>query len=47
MLKNMKKKKMLGTSDAWSTNHLCQRTNKQACYIVDCRILPDDAILTG
>ena len=29
---------MLGTSDAWSTCHLSQRTSKQAYYIVDCQI---------
>ena len=35
----MKKKIMLGTSDAWAQSHLSQRTSNQATYIVDCRIL--------
>ena len=34
-----KKRIILGTSDAWSTSHLSQRTSKPAYYIVDCRIL--------
>ena len=29
---------MLGTSDAWSTSHLSQRTREPAFYIVDCQI---------
>ena len=29
---------MLGTSGAWSTSHLSQRTSKPAYYIVDCQI---------
>ena len=32
-------KKMLGTSDAWSTSHLSQRTSKPAYYILDWWIL--------
>ena len=32
-------KKILGTSDAWTTSHLSQPTSKPAYYIVDCMIL--------
>ena len=32
------KKKILGKSDAWSTNHLSHRPSKSPCSIVDCRI---------
>ena len=32
-------KKILGTSDAWSTSCLSHRPSKPAYYIVDCRIL--------
>ena len=38
-IKQSIKKKMLGTSDTWSTSHLSQETSKQVYYIVDCRIL--------
>ena len=31
-------KKILGTSDAWSTSRLSHRPSKPAYYIVDCRI---------
>ena len=31
-------KKVLGTSDAWSTSHLSHRAREPAYYIVDCRI---------
>ena len=37
--RNYEKKIILGTSDAWSTSHLSQRTSKPAYYIVHCRIL--------
>ena len=36
--RNYEKKIILGTSDAWSTSHLSQRTSKPAYYIVDCQI---------
>ena len=36
--RNHAKKIILGTSDAWSTNHLSQLTRESAYYIVDCRI---------
>ena len=32
-------KKILGTSDPWSTSHSSQQTTKPAYHIVDCRIL--------
>ena len=32
------KKNILGTSDAWSTSHLSQRTSKPVYYIVNCWI---------
>ena len=32
-------KKILGTSDTWSTSHLSHRPSEPAYYIVDCRIL--------
>ena len=32
------KKKILGTSDAWSTSHLSQQTSQPVYYIVDCQI---------
>ena len=32
------KKKILGTSDAWSTSRLSHRLSEPAYYIVDCRI---------
>ena len=32
------KKKILGTSNAWSTSRLSHRPSKPAYYIVDCRI---------
>ena len=35
----MKKKKILGTSDAWSKSHLSQGPSNPAYYIGDCRIL--------
>ena len=31
-------KKILGTSDAWSTSRLSHRPSEPAYYIVDCRI---------
>ena len=31
-------KMILGTSDAWSTSHLSQRTSEPAYYIIDCQI---------
>ena len=34
----MKKKILLGTSDAWSTRHLSQQPSKPTYYIVDCWI---------
>ena len=30
---------MLGTSNAWSTIHLCQQTSELVYYIVDWRVL--------
>ena len=33
------KKKILGTSDGWSTSRLSHQPSKPAYYIVDCRIL--------
>ena len=39
--RNCEKKIILGTSDAWSTSHLSQRTSEPAYYILDCRILND------
>ena len=36
--KIMKKRIILGTSDAWLMSHLSQRTGKPAYHIVDCRI---------
>ena len=36
--RNYGKKIILGTSVAWSTSHLSQRTNEPAYNIVDCRI---------
>jgi hypothetical protein len=38
ILQEIMKKKILGTSDAWSTSHLSQGTSKPAYYILDCRI---------
>ena len=34
----MKKRIILGTSDAWSPSRLLQQTSKPAYYIVDCQI---------
>ena len=34
-------KKILGTSDAWSTSRLSHRPSEPAYYIVDCRILEE------
>ena len=31
-------KKILGTSDAWSTSHLSHQPSELAYYIIDCRI---------
>ena len=41
--RNYEKKKILGTSDTWSTSHLSQQTSKPAYYIVDCQILTQSA----
>ena len=39
-------KKILGTSDTWSTSHMSHRPSEPAYYIVDCRIsLPSSSII--
>ena len=43
ILQEIMKKKILKTSDAWSTCHLSQQTSKPACYIVDCWIFSAEA----
>ena len=41
------KKKIFGTSNAWLTSHLSQRTSKPAYYIVDCWISELYHVLDG
>ena len=36
--KNLSKKVILGTSDAWSMSHLAHRSSDPAYYIEDCQI---------
>ena len=44
--RNFEKKKILGTSDAWSMSRSSHRPREPAYYIEDCRILRDSKVFS-